>query len=242
MSKHLLRPESQHLTQRLLDILFPPHCAGCRRSGTIFCPACVATCIPPPPPLCQRCGASLANSTSCQYCRYHPLGLSGLRSTGVYQGPLQAAIRALKYNGNTRLAQPLGHMLASGYLAYGLQADCVIPVPLHSERYKQRGYNHAQLLAEVLAAQINRPLYTNIVIRQRDTPAQVGLNANERRQNVAGAFLLTPSLNIAQSLAGRHILLIDDVFTSGSTLAACAEPLFAARAASVWGLVVARPL
>jgi ComF family protein len=164
-----------------------------------------------------------------------------LRTASAYQGPLQSAIRALKYNGNTRLAHPLGHILASAYLAYHLQADYIIPVPLHSERHKQRGYNHAQLLAEVMAAQINKPLSTNIVIRQRDTPAQVGLGNNERRQNMANAFILTPPYNIANSLANHHILLIDDVYTTGSTLSACADPLFASGAASVWGLVLARP-
>jgi ComF family protein len=121
-----------------------------------------------------------------------------------------------------------------------LQTDAIIPVPLHYEREQERGYNHAQLLAEVCAAHLHVPLRSDIIVRHRATAAQVGLNAQARQQNVVGAFECTQAFRSGQ-LQGRTLLLLDDVCTTGATLGACARPLFAAGAKFVWGLVLARP-
>lgn len=123
----------------------------------------------------------------------------------------------------------------------GIRAEGIVPVPLHSERYRQRGYNHAALLARVCATRTNLPLFENMLIRHRATLSQVGLEHWKRQQNVQGAFSCTPAYANGQ-LRGRTILLIDDVSTTSSTLEACAGPLFAAGAATVYGLVLARPL
>ena len=128
----------------------------------------------------------------------------------------------------------------ANHLGVSIQADIIIPVPLHSERHKQRGYNHAALLAAVCAAKTGIPFYDNLVLRHRATLAQVGLNPSERQQNVQGAFTCSPAFAPGQ-LHGRTILLIDDVCTTGATLEACAAPLFSAGARTVWGLVLARP-
>ena len=237
MNKDSILREFQRVTQQGLDILFPPQCAGCKRGGTILCSSCMAHFVPAMAALCQRCGSPLSTMGMCQY---HPLGLSGLRAVSSYQEPLRSCIHALKYDGNTRLAEPLGRLLAQAYRYYGLQADAIIPVPLHSERQKQRGYNHAYLLAEVCAAQVNVSLYEDMVVRYRATPAQVGLTASERLQNVAGAFRCSPAFATG-ALYGRKILIVDDVYTTGATLEACAGPLFAAGVREVWGLVLARP-
>jgi ComF family protein len=159
----------------------------------------------------------------------------------IYQEPLRSCIHALKYEGNTRMAEPLGRLLARAYLQYGMRAEVMIPVPLHHERQQQRGYNQAYLLAEVCAAYAGIPLRNDILVRHRATLAQVGLNHDERRQNIAGAFLCTPAF-ATRALAGRTILLVDDVSTTGATLEACAAPLYVAGALAVWGLVLARPV
>lgn len=177
----------------------------------------------------------------CQSCRYHTPRLHGLRAVSIFQEPLRSYIHALKYKGKTRLAEPLGRLLAQTYTRYSFQVDAMISVPLHHERQRQRGYNHAQLLAEVCASLVSIPLYNNIVQRQKATPAQVGLKASQRYQNMAGAFLCTPTYTTG-SLRGRRILIIDDVCTTGATLEACAAPLYAAGASAVWGLVLARPM
>jgi len=233
--------DAMKFAENILDILFPPCCAGCQRSGHILCLSCIMQISPLPAPVCRHCSTPLTAGGTCKQCQYHPLKLSRVRVVGAYQGPLQSCIHALKYDGNTRLAEPLGQLLAEGYINYDMHADVVIPVPLHRERQQQRGYNHAHLLAQVCSARIGVPLRNDVLIRHRATPAQVGLNPNERRENVAGAFLCTAAF-ATRALHGRTVLLIDDVYTTGATLEACATPLFAAGAAAVCGLVLARPI
>ena len=119
-----------------------------------------------------------------------------------------------------------------------MQADMLVSVPLHSERHKQRGYNHAHLLARVCASTIGVPLRDDVLVRSRATNAQVGLNGYDRRQNVAGAFSIIAK-DATTHIYGRKIIIVDDVCTTGATLDACAATLFQAGAASVWGLVLA---
>jgi ComF family protein len=207
----------------------------------MLCPDCLKAIPPLLPPFCQHCGSPSVMTGMCQSCRYHPPHLHGLRAVSIYQEPLRSYIHALKYDGKTRLAEPLGQLLAQAYTRYGFQVDAIISVPLHPERQQQRGYNHAELLAEVCSSLVGVPLYSDMVQRQRATPAQVGLAANQRYQNMAGAFLCTPAF-ASGTLSGRRILIIDDVCTTGATLEACAAPLYAAGAAAVLGLVLARPM
>ncbi|HEV2663206.1 MAG TPA: hypothetical protein VGU68_21530, partial [Ktedonobacteraceae bacterium] len=120
-----------------------------------------------------------------------------------------------------------------------MQADMLIPVPLHSERQRQRGFNHASLLAEVCSAYVGVPMNGSILIRHRATVAQVDLHPKERYRNVAGAFACA-SVTSSKVIDGRRIVIIDDVSTTSATLEACATPLFAAGAEEIWGLVLAR--
>jgi ComF family protein len=231
---------TEHIGQQALDLLFPPQCVGCKRSGSVLCSACMATFQKMPQAICPRCGHPLEATRACSQCRYHMLGLSGLRAACIYQGSLRSCIHMLKYEGNKRLAAPLGQVLVQAYYYYGLRADVLVPVPLHHERERQRGYNHAALLAEACSLIIKVPVRLDIAARHKATQAQVDLAASERRQNVAGAFHCTPAF-ASGALHGCSILLIDDVSTTGATLEACAAPLFAAGAKAVWGLVLARP-
>lgn len=231
----------KHVIERLLDFLFPPCCAGCKKSGYILCPTCYASIQLLSPPFCKYCHTPLTVSNFCQKCVYHPLRFNGLRMVGVYQEPLRSYIYALKYNGNKRLAQPLGSLLVQTYKRTGLVADMIVPVPLHIKRQQQRGYNQAQLLAEVCSAQLGLPLHVSLLSRVRATVSQTGLSGSERVKNVAGAFVLNPNAH-TRALAKSNILLIDDVCTTGATLEACATPLLAAGAKTVWGLVLARRL
>ncbi len=229
-----------HHLQRSLDLLFPPQCVICKRGGHVLCLGCLNSIQPLCPPICQRCGTQLSPYEQCHNCRYRTLHLNVLRVFGHYEGALRTCIHALKYDGQKRLAEPLGKLLVQAYIAYGLRADLVIPVPLHKEREQQRGYNQTTLLARQFARQLGLTLREDILQRARATPVQVGLNGQERQQNVEGAFACTPQFTTG-ALSGRTILMIDDVCTTGSTLEASAAPLFAAGVQSVYGLVLARP-
>jgi ComF family protein len=180
------------------------------------------------------------NAEQCVSCQSTNLHLHGLRYVNFYRGPLRNAIHALKYQGQQRLAEPLGYLLAGAFLAYGLRADALIPLPLHRKRQQQRGYNQSALLARNCASYLKMPCLETCIIRQRATRAQVGLTALERQQNVSGAFSLIPSA-AEQLRAYSTIVLVDDICTTGATLAACAAPLYAAGIREVWGLVLGRP-
>ncbi|MBV9691634.1 MAG: ComF family protein [Ktedonobacteraceae bacterium] len=231
---HYLQKYAQHA----LDIVFPLRCAGCQANGYILCPVCKTTIRPLTPPLCWHCSHTLSVNGSCQSCHQHFLQLSGLRALGPYQEPLRSYIHQLKYDGNTHLAQPLGQLLALAYRTYGMHADIILPVPLHEQRQRERGYNHAALLARVCASLLGITVREDVLLRRRATSAQVGLKVDERYQNVATAFDCSHAA-ATNILTARCILVIDDVCTTGATLEACAAPLFAAGALSVWGLVLA---
>ncbi len=191
--------------------------------------------------MCPHCSSTHLWNGICQDCRRQPLRLHGLRAVSTYKEPLRTCIHELKYTGNTRLAKPLGTLLAQVFTTSDMQADMIIPVPLHSKRQRERGYNQARLLAEVCAEQLAIPMYDSILVRTRATISQVSLGAADRQSNVAGAFECSPSL-ATSALRGRRIIIIDDVCSTGSTLEACAKPLYTAGALSVWGLVLARPV
>ena len=175
MSEQSLLRQSRRITHQILDIVFPPRCAGCQRSGAVLCATCRASFRAEGIQCCRQCGKPLPVTGLCQHCHSYQSGLSGLLAVSNYQGALRSCIHALKYDGNTRLAEPLGEVLAEAYLAFGMQADVIISVPLHYERQQQRGYNHAHLLAEACASHIQVPLRDDIVVRHRATSAQVGV-------------------------------------------------------------------
>ena len=135
------------------------------------------------------------------------------------------------------VARPLAGMMAERFPPWAQIPDLIIPIPLHPERVRERGYNQATLLARLLCEQLSLEMDDNLLRRTRDTCPQVGLDRLQRRRNVAGAFSAHGAL-----VKGRRVLLVDDVCTSGATLAAAAEALLEKGAASVSGYCFARPL
>jgi len=142
-------------------------------------------------------------------------------SIGPHAGVLRTAVHALKYEGVRVLAVPLASMLADVWRGAGLQAQAIVPVPLHRRRLRERGFNQSQLLAEALAAEVNTPVRPSALLRVRETPVQVGSSAQERKANVAGAFVAT------KDLAGVTVVIVDDVCTSGATIEASAAAIAA---------------
>lgn len=232
------------ITRSLLDLLFPPRCVGCGTVGSALCAECRATMRTPGPLICDRCGRVMPGDASgmCAACRagYGLAALTSIRAAAIHEGAARVAVIALKYRRQRRLAEPLGDVLAAAVARLDVRPDVIVPVPLHASRRRERGYNQAELLARRCARQLGLPCEPELLVRARATPPQVGLSGAERRVNVAGAFRVAAPERAA-SLAGKRVLLIDDVATTGSTLDAAASALVPFAPAAVLGFAVTRP-
>jgi ComF family protein len=220
----------------LLDLLFPPRCVGCQRMGAWLCPACLGEVERVPGPACARCGRPFRGGGLCPACRAAAFALQQVRAPFFFDGVVQRAVHELKYRGRRVLAGPLGGLLADYLRGLGWPAAAIVPVPLHRQRERARGYNQSAVLARVLAAQVGWPLQEAGLVRRRDTRPQVGLDGPARQENVRGAFAWE-----APSPPPPRVLLLDDVYTTGATMEACAEALREAGAQEVRGLALARP-
>jgi ComF family protein len=221
--------------QALLDLFFPPRCPGCGRVGFTFCEACMARIEPWPAPACMRCGHPTPAEGLCAACRETPSSLDRIASSAVFAHPLRDAIHDLKYNNGRTLARPLGARMAATWRQGDFVADVIMPVPLHTSRLAERGYNQSALLARIVSQEIGVPIDENALVRTKATQQQAILKAAQRRENVRDAFACR------SRVSGKRIVLVDDVCTTGSTLEACAAALSAAGAASVWAFTLARP-
>jgi ComF family protein len=213
----LLLSKAQLWLNAGLDLVFPPRCAGCGRVDTVLCP---------------RCQAEIDAIAYIPNLQTLP-PLSGSAATGLHDGKLQQAVHALKYDNTPALARPLGDRLSECLIRLSWPIDIIVPVPLHTSRIKERGYNQAQVLGAHVAARHKIPLLPGALARWRLTTTQVGLTADQRRANVSGAFSANPAL-----VAYQTLLLIDDVFTTGATLQACALAAMDGGAAAVYSLTV----
>jgi ComF family protein len=167
---------------------------------------------------------------------------------GGYHGELRSLVHLLKYEGMQPVARRLGRLLADSLEAFASSADVprqmlVIPVPMHPVKQRQRGFNHAELLARAAMAEMRRRhpqmrlhLETSLLKRVRVTVSQAGLTTHQRRQNLRGAFFAPRP----GRLAGQNVLLVDDIYTTGATARACSRVLMNAGAASVRVATVAR--
>jgi ComF family protein len=242
----LVPPPPPHFLRRCaeacLDLIFPHACAACGHYGDRICPACAQAVAPVPTTICAQCGrVQAARVARCGACLGDPDSpLLQVRAAGLHVEPLRRFIHLLKYEDRPDLAPDLARYLAAAlagpeWEAIWPQLDAIAPVPLHAARRRERGYDQAELLAKGLSARTNLPLRVDLVARTRQTRAQVGLNAAQRQANMHNAFAATARCG------GLHVLLIDDVYTTGATMRACAAALRAAGAVSVCGLTLALP-
>jgi len=191
-----------------------------------YCPACG-----------RKAGPHTAGPKGCLFCRKYPVRFDGAVRAGAYDGPLKALILRCKYGPRAALAPVLGRLLADrlALADWADRIDCVLPIPLHWTRRVHRGFNQALGLARELVRATPRceTVHGRILVRTRATPHQTNLPAGRRRRNVGGAF------RVRGRLAGRTVLLVDDVMTSGTTVAECTRLLKRAGAAEVYVAVVA---
>jgi ComF family protein len=236
----------------LSSVLFP---APCRLCGTALtnasripiCKQCLDGFVSIPEPMCQSCGrpfvsplAADAIQPLCRLCRAQFYGFQRARSYAVYDEALSSAVVLLKYEGVRRLgewfASRLAEMVERDPKAW--QVDLVVPVPLHPERLRERGYNQAELIARPLAKRLGLKFGSYLLVRTRPRPAQLVLSRTERWTSVRGAYAIREGARVDN----LRVLLVDDVLTTGATLDSCSRALEKAGAAAVLGLTVARVL
>jgi len=218
-----------------VDWVFPPICAGCGKHGMTWCRDCQSQVRRISPPLCDICGQKKAEAGVCVRCLRHPPRITAIRSYAIFGGPIRNALHRLKYQRNVGLGGTFSQSLVEVLGSVDWKISLVVPVPLGVARLKERGYNQASLLAMPVALKCGYPYYRHALLRTRETKSQVDLAREQRKLNVAGAFKARP-----EYIKGKNILVVDDVTTSGATLEACADALFAAGALFVYGLTLAR--
>jgi ComF family protein len=214
---------------RALDAALPASCVGCGAEGPSICGRCEHA-------LDARLGrpAGVAIGLPGDI----PEPLLQLEWCAPFHGVVRSALHAIKYSGEQRLADPLGRAVARRWATSGVGAELVTHVPVHAERARQRGYDQAELIAHHAARQLRLP-HVPLLVRARATIAQFDLDRRDRARNVTGAFAVDPRAS-PDAIRDRWILLVDDVTTTGATLAACATALMTAGALGVSAITVAR--
>ncbi|HUR93485.1 MAG TPA: phosphoribosyltransferase family protein [Gemmatimonadales bacterium] len=217
--------------------LLPPACLLCespvppRQGDALVCDLCCSRWVPVPTPVCARCGQPTLGDLECRLCAAWPPGLERVRSAVWLRGTAREAVHRLKYEGWWRIAEALAGAMERLEPLTGQVS--LIPIPLGVRRLRTRGYNQSERIAAALGARVGRPVRTDALLRARETGTQTALTPEARRANVAGAFA-------ARGIAGGSCVLVDDVFTTGATLAEAAAALLEAGAARVEAVTFAR--
>jgi ComF family protein len=212
----------------VLDLLVPPRCPGCKREGQLICERCR---VPFLRRLDEPPGAPIGLPVDL------PSGVAQLEWCAAFTGPVRAAVHALKYDGERRLVEPLSDFMAERWRRAGRGGEVLVPVPVHAARRRDRGFDQAEDLARACGRRLDVPVSRCLMRRER-TAAQHALGRRERAQNVGRAFVVRPG--DGPSVSGRWMVLVDDVTTTGATLAGCAAALAAAGARAVSALTLAR--
>ncbi|MCS6829279.1 MAG: ComF family protein [bacterium] len=230
----------QAIWAEVLDALYPPRCAACALVGCAgWCDECAEHIPYIALPVCVRCGTPVHPEGFCIACYRRPLVPEAVRAVTRYEGVMRAAIHRFKYEGRPSLAPALAQLLVQSWqtpLAEALHGvDVVLPIPIHRRRERERGFNQSALLAREFCQSTGLPLLRGVLERTVYRQPQVGLGEVERRENVKDAFRMVQP----HAVRGKSVLLIDDVWTTGSTLNEAASTLLAAGAERVFAYTVA---
>jgi predicted amidophosphoribosyltransferase len=217
--------------------LLPAACLLCqapvplRQGDALVCELCRSRWQPVTRPMCERCGQPAFGDLECRLCAAWPPGLTRVRSAVWLRGTARHAVHCLKYEDWWRVADALAETMRGLEPLTG--QVCLIPIPLGAKRLRARGYNQSERIAAALAVRPGRLVRAGLLRRRRETPTQTALTPEGRHANVAGAFE-------AGDVAGLACVLVDDVFTTGATLASAGAALAAAGAARVEAVTFAR--
>jgi ComF family protein len=246
------------IKKEILDIVFPVFCVGCKKEGEWLCKDCLGLISPAEKQFCPLCGRISEFGKTCEHCSGKS-ALSAVISCGFYHNPvLRACVGALKYDNAREIVPQIEKIIIRFLEKYGFfgnfrgtgprfSGDCsqkvlinspiLVPVPLHRRRLWARGFNQAEIIARILSRNFNLQINNKILKRKIATGEQAKMKPDERKENTKNAFVL---LN-KERIAGKSIVLIDDVYTTGSTMQECAKIIRESGGVDkIYGFVLAR--
>lgn len=236
---------------QVADLLFPSRCALCgvvdhaaSDGGSAYCPTCIEQLTPVPVNRCQRCAAEIGpfakSDGGCVHCRNRTLRFSRVVCLGMYQGSLRTALLAAKWSFSAVRMRSLGSLLANARSAELAEKkyDCIVPIPQHWRQRLIRNFNPALVIGSELASRMNIECNVHTLRRPGQTRPQKRVSVNQRFSNQSGALAVADSRDVQ----GKHILIVDDVLTTGATCSEAAKVLKAAGAKSCSVAVLARVL
>jgi len=242
----------EYTKEGLLNFIFPLDCKICEKpiresKGYSICEDCFKTIELIEQPYCVKCGKPLIPTVFfkqnrkilCLDCKRKKYSFEFSRSTGVYDKVLKKCIHLFKYYGEKKLAKPLGKLMVDSLVKndeFKKKIDLIIPVPLHGNDLKKRGFNQSVLLGKVIGDYLSIPVGESVLIKKKITLFQVNLSKKERKKNILRAF----SVEKPEEIKGKNILILDDVFTTGATIEECAKELMKARTKNIFVLTLAR--
>jgi competence protein ComFC len=238
----------QNFVKSFVDLLYPKTCQACDKPipvaavDGVVCLSCWAQIRMNRPPFCHACGRQLTrkdvSKNICSRCVHTPVSFDRAFSACVYDGTIKTLIHSFKYKDKQFLGTPLSKLLIEFIRSFDLPisvVDCLIPVPLHSAKLREREYNQSQILCEQVGAAFKKPVLADNLFRYRATDTQASLEPHQRFLNVRGSFAVTEK----SAVKGKNVLLIDDVLTTGATASEAARALKDAGANIVFVLTLA---
>ena len=229
------------IIQTVLSYILPPHCILCGDKGVKnrdLCDPCYGE-LPKNSPRCYQCASDFGKSNSiglCPNCLANPPAFDETFAPFLHHRAIRYLILQLKFHHHYPSARLLGDLVADYLEKTAELPDCIIPIPLHKNRYQERGFNQSIEIARIVANRLKLPLDSHSCIRHRDTAHQVGLTGEQRNENIKNAFSILPTFNV------KHVAIIDDVMTTGSTVheLALALKMAGCQRVQVWVCAKAR--
>lgn len=227
--------------ETFLNLLFPRRCPVCGEiaepAGSLICPACFQTLSFVKSPVCKKCGKEIESAALeyCKDCSRRPRSFEYGAALLNYDETAAGSMAKIKYDNKREYLDFYGAAMAArfGKAVARMNADALVPVPVHRSRKRSRGFNQAQILAEILGARLGIPVYSKLLVRTKKTLPQKNLSAADRLKNLSDAVAAG---TVPEGI--RAVILVDDIYTTGSTMEACARALKRAGVERVYFLVV----
>ena len=226
------------LLKALLDIFYPVSCSGCNAdTGTVLCESCIDTFrLVEEEQTCPICGRLLGKSIVCGACMQEKRSFRRGYFGYYFEGRLRDAIHAFKFSGRIDAGRHLVRLLNKRLIGIAQEFDCIVPLPVTEKRLWQRGFNQSFIIAEEIAALTGKEIYPAVLVKTKRTQDQYTLSKEERRKNISGVF----AVKNGRQIAGKRVLLVDDLFTTGYTAHEASHSLIKSSAKEVVFFALAR--